>query len=265
MRIWGAVLAAWMVPAQSFADAATIRQLSDALQVPRLLDIFAAEATASADQIAQDFLGGDTDAVFAQTVARLHDPERLHPIFLERMEDALDPDLAAGAVSFFDTDLGRRVTDLEIAAREAMRDEAVEQAVIARVAQSGTPDLVQRMMREGDLVARNVEDTLQVIGAFYEGRREAGATEMSQADIAGLLEESRPGVTAETDGWLSGFLTLSYSPLAEDELAIYVDFWATETGRALEDALFEVFGDLFVENSYAVGQLVGRLEGAREL
>jgi hypothetical protein len=250
------------LPAQ--ADALTQRLL-ESVQTNRLLSILATEAIESGSDVDRDFLNGEGGDFFRETVTRLNDPKRLAPkleaIYTESMTETQRDSVAL----FFESDLGQRIIDLELSAREAMIDAEVEAAVKERVAGSGVPPLVQQLIDESRLVERNTEDSLGIVKEFFLGIRSAGQDELTPGQIDAIVEESRAEVEADTREWLGAFLTLSYSPLSDDELSTYLEFWRTDAGRAFDEALFAAFRQIIGENSFAVGQLVGRLQLSQDI
>ena len=240
-------------------------RLFEALQGERLLEQLALEAEQSADDVNQDFLGGEGGAVFADTVARLNDPERLFPKIAATLDESLTTEFLESVLLFFESPLGQEIVNLELSARSTIFDPAVDQAVRNRVAEAGVPEVVAQIIDEGDLVARNLADAERVLRQFYMGRLTGGADDMDQAAIESLIAESMDGMRVETQAWLEAFMTLAYSPLNEEELQTYAEFWRTQAGMAYDRALFEAFAQVFEENSFALGQLVGRLEFSNEI
>lgn len=257
MRALALCLAVCLWSGAALADG---MRLFEALQGPRLLSLLAQEAERSAEDVNRDFLGGDGGQVFIDTVARLNDPARLAPRIASGLETALASDVLDAVTLFFESDLGQDIVNLELSARSTIFDPTVEQAVRAEVRERGVPKLVTQIIEEGDLVARNVADAERVLRQFYVGRLTGGADDMDQAMIEALIADNQEAMRLETQAWLEGFMTLAYSPLSPDELQTYANFWRTDAGQAYDRALFEIFAEVFEENSFALGQLVGRLE-----
>lgn len=256
----------WLVFAAvpAAADEITARLL-DALNTQRLLSQLAIEAERSGQDIDRDFLGGRGGAVLADTVTRLNDPLRVRPALAAHLTQGLDADVRRAVTSFFESDLGQRIVGLELSARATIFDPSIEQAVRARITEEGVPPVVADMIVQGDLVERNVADSVTVLRQFYLGRMRGGAVDMTPAEVDAFLDESIDGLRFETQNWLEAFMTLAYSPLNEDDLQIYAEFWRTETGQAFDRALFAAFEQVFSENAFALGQLVGRLEASDDI
>lgn len=247
-----------------YADAVTERLL-EVLDAPRLLSQLAIEAERSGQDIDRDFLGGRGGAVLADTVTRLNDPVRVLPQIEASLTDLLDEDTRLAVTSFFESDLGQRIVSLELSARATIFDPSIEQAVRQRILDDGLPELVADIMVQGDLVERNVIDAMSVLKQFYLGRMKGGAADMTPAEVDAFLEESIDGLRFETQSWLEAFMTLAYSPLSDEDLQIYAEFWRTEAGQAFDRALFAAFEQVFAESAFALGQLVGRLEASDEI
>ena len=264
MRAAALTLLLWFAAVPSWADVQTSRLL-EALQAPRLLVQLAVEADRSGADVNRDFLGGQGGAILSETVTRLNAPDRLLPKIENTLTRELPEETRALVADFFGSTLGQRIVGLELSARATIFDPSVEQAVRARVADKGVPPIVADMIVQGDLIERNVTDAMQVLRQFYLGRMQGGADDMTLAEIEAFLDENIESVRFETQNWLEAFMTLAYSPLSEDELKTYAAFWQTEVGKAYDRALFKAFLLVFEENSFALGQLVGRLEASDEI
>ena len=255
LMFWGCSAAA-----QSLTD-----DLLDATNTDGLLAQLAIEAGRSAEDVNRDFLGGSGGAILFETVSQLNDPVRLRPKIAAAMTELLGADEMRAVLSFYASDLGQRITRLEMSARATIFEPSIEQAVRARIAEDGVPEMVTDIIVQGDLIERNVTDAIRVLRKFYGGRSAGGTTDLSPAEMDAFIEEQRGGVRQETQAWLEAYMTLAYSPLSEDDLQIYADFWKTNAGKAYDRALFEAYARVFEENSFALGQLVGRLEASDEI
>lgn len=247
-----------------WADALTARLL-EALQAPRLVEQLAIEAERSGDDINREFLGGAGGPVLADTVARLNAPERMLPMIEAALTRLLPEETRALVAEFFESPLGQKIVGLELSARATIFDPSIDYAVRQRVAEKGVPPLVAEMIVQGDLIERNVSDAIRVLRQFYLGRLKGGADDLAASEIDAFLDETTESIRFETQGWLEAYMTLAYSPLSEDDLKTYAAFWRTAPGQAFDRALFEAFVLVFEENSFALGQVVGRLEASDEI
>lgn len=229
-----------------------VNRLVDAMGIPALIVIFAAEGAQSGEALDDSFLNGQGGDVWAETVRRLYDPVRLEQDMRAGMAQALDAQVAAQALVFFESDLGARIIDLEVQARRAMMNDDLEAA--ARSAPAANSDAVSDMLEVRNLIARNTDTSMGARIAFFEG-----LARVTGGDDTPDLEAQRDSVRAETESWLRGYTALAQSPLSADEVAIYTAFWDTEVGAAVDDALFEAFGTSYATLSYGLGQAVGRL------
>lgn len=246
-----------ILPFAAKADS-DVDRLYDAMGLPALLAAFAADGAASAQSVNDGFLGGQGGDVFAETVRRLYDVDRLNPILREGLKEALDAAVAARALVFFETEMGARIIRIEVEARNAMSDEALEAAAM-RAADIPDPDVVE-MLDIRDLVARNTDITLDAQSGFFSGMQSA-APGAPAPDIEG----QRGQVTERTRAWITGYYMLVASALEEHDLSTYSAFWETDVGQALDEALFVAFEALYVDLSFALGQMVGRLMPQNEL
>lgn len=247
-----------------WADAVTQRLL-EAIQMPKLLGQLAVEAEQTAGDLDEDFLQGQGGDLVVNTARRLNAPARVQPVLEAEITRLMSEDHRRAVTSFFEADLGQRIVDLEIAARIAIYDDALLEAVQGRVAETGVRALITEIIEESDLIERNVQDGLAVLEQFYRGRQAGGMTDLTGSEIGGFLAELEEGLRVETRGWLNGFMTLAYSPIADAELQVYADFWKTQAGQAFDKALFAAFLKVMSDNSFAMGQLIGRIQASDEI
>lgn len=245
-------LAALVLSANAAWADANVDRLVDAMGLPALVEVFAIEGQESAPNLNAQFLNGQGGDILAQTVRDLYDPARLEQELRAGMIATLDGDMAAQALLFFESDLGARIVDLEVQARRAMMDERLEEA--AQSAPSANSDAITGFLGARTLVERNTNTTITARTAFFEGMAMT-APGFDAPDIEAL----RDTVAAQTERWLRGYYALAHSPLSADDVAIYTAFWNTDVGQALDDALFDTFGDSYATLSFGLGQMVGRL------
>jgi hypothetical protein len=172
-----------------------------------------------------------------------------------------DAALAEATRAFFDTDRGRRLLALEIEARRAMLDEAVEDA--ARVAHEDMVaradprlDLLRRFAEANDLIEANVQGALNGNLAFYRGLEAAGGFEdgMSEDEMLADVWAQEETIRADTADWLFPYLALAYGPATDADIEAYTAFSASPEGRRLNRALFAAFDAVFGRISYDLGR-----------
>lgn len=238
---------------------ADVDRLIDAMGVPELIVAFTAEGVEAGQSIDEAFLDGQGGDIWADTVRRLYDPQRMEAELRAAMAEDLDPDAAEQALLFFESDLGARIIDLEIQARQAFLDDTVEET--AKAAPTAQADAVTEYLVARDLIERNTDVGVAAQAAFLDGLAEASG----RLDDAPDMDRLRAQILADTESWLRGYNALVQSAMTEDEIAIYTAFWDTEVGKAVDDALFRAFGQSYTTLSYGLGQAAGRLLPQNEL
>src|SRR5690606_17370936 len=165
------------------------------------------------------------------------------------------------AEAFFGTPRGQEILKLEVEARRAMLDIAVEEAAQVEAERMKTErDPRLRLLRElieaGDLIEMNVAGAMSANLAFFEGMAATGVPGMP-SDRESMMAEvwgQEEGIRAETANWLVLFLALAYQPLPEADLKDYVAFSASAEGRRLNAALFAGFDAVSRKVSFELGR-----------
>lgn len=246
------------VTALSARAETAVDQLFDAMGMPAMVSAFAEDGRRGAQDLDAQFLQGQGGDGFADTIDRLHDPERLVAALRSGVAETLSPDVARQALVFFDTDMGARIVRLEVEARRAMRDDTVEAAALAAAPRAG-PD-VRAMLEVRDLVARNTDISMAAQVAFWAGLSAAAPTQ-EVPDI----EARRDAIGARSRDWVTGYYMLVASALEEHDLTTYTAFWETDLGVTLDTALGDAFEAMYRDLSFATGQTVGRFLPENEL
>ena len=250
----------WGVLADT-ARGADLEALFAALDVRETVLVMEEEGAIYGDQIAAEMLPEADAGGWSATVARIYNADRMQRLVEAELGKALDGVEIDPLLAFFTSDLGTRVIALELAARRAFMDAAVEEAAMLRADKAqengdAMMALVEAIIEDSDLIELNVIGSLNSNLMFYRGLSDGGAIEISEADMLGdvwALEESS---RAETDEWLHAFLLLAYDPLTEDELSQYAALYRSVQGQQLNAALFQAYNQMYDELSYLLGQAV---------
>jgi hypothetical protein len=241
---------------------ATAADVAAALRLDEVLAVMREEGIVYGGDIEDGMFPGAGGAPWAAEVDRIYANERLKTAFDASFAAALEETGADrdAIVAFFTADPGRRAVALEIDARRALLDEAVEDASILRLQEmrdTADPrlELIDAFVTANDLVEANVSSGLNSSLAFMEGLVAAGAFPegMSQAEMLEQVWSQEPDIRADTTEWIYSFLALAYAPLSDAELGAYTAFSETEAGRDLNRALFAAFTDLFADVSRDLG------------
>lgn len=242
--------------------AADVAALNRALGLERLAVVLSAEGLKYGADLEAELFPGSGGLRWTALVARIHDPVRLIGIVSARMEEELDGRAeAVGAIrDFFEAEPGRRIIDLELAAREALLDKTVKDAAelaFEDMAARGEPRVEQlrRFVAANDLIDSNVAGALNSNLAFYRGMIEGGATDpgLSEQDMLSDLWSQEPQIRSDTETWLFPYLALAYEPLPDAELEAYIAFSETGPGKVLNAALLAAFDALFADLSHDLG------------
>ena len=258
------ISASW---AQDDADA-----LFDAMGLPEIITIMRDEGLTYGDTIARDMFPSGLTPRWADAVAQVYDVDAMTTEMRSAFVAALEGQDTAPMLEFYQSDLGARIVNLEISAREAMLDPALEAAskdLAGDAARDQTPryQLIDQFIIANDLIESNVVGGLNSNYAFVSGLLSGGAT------VPGLTSETllediwaqEPSIRASTTEWLYAFLMLSYEPLADAELTTFMDATQTPEGRALTAALFTAFDQVFERVSRDLGSAASGFITSQEL
>ncbi len=250
--------------------AAQASELARAYLLEELFVIMAEEGRHAALAEGAVPLQGGRLARFESDVNAIYDSERLLSAFLAELEAELEPRPAwrEEALAFADTDLGQRVLRLEITAREALLDDAVDETARialddARAAPASSPRaarlaLVRARIYANDLTELNVSLGLNTSLAYYRGMQDEDAVfGLSDDDLLRLVWEQERAIRADTEDWIESYFLMAYQPLSDDEMRALVEYAATPAAVGFNQAMFRAFDTVFSDISRRLGQALG--------
>ncbi|MHA6344070.1 DUF2059 domain-containing protein [Roseivivax sp. CAU 1761] len=273
-------VAACAVPAMP-ATAGPIEDLAAALRIPDLVSVMREEGLAQGKSLAGEMLPSGPNPAWTAILERIYDTGRMEEVVIDSFEAHLAPEQAATLLDFFAEGDGREITRLEIEARQAMLDPAVEEAARetyrARLAETGgLPEAedgaeageetgaadgagdgrlarLDAFVAANDLVENNVMGAMNASLMFYGGLAEGGGIEMSEDEILADVWAQEEETRAETEEWVKSFLLMAYEPLSAERLDAYIALSSAPEGQALNRALFTGFNEMYEDISYALG------------
>lgn len=263
-----------LIAAPAAAASDEVAALEAALKLPDVFEVMSQEGHAYGAQLEADMFPGSGGAAWSAAVAQIYAVDRILPRFSEEFEAELARTGAdtAAMLDFFASDLGQKVTTLEISARRALLDEAVEDASRLRYDEmrvAGDPQVarVEEFVAVNGLIEANVSGAMNANYAFYQGLGDAGALgpEMTEDDILGEIWSQEDVIREETDIWIHSYLVMAYAPLSEAEMRDYIAFSQSAAGQALNAALFAGFDAVFVDVSRQLGRAAGGILAGRDL
>lgn len=243
-------------------NAERVVRLSDTLKMDAIMDIMRQEGIDYGNTLETDLFPGRGGDRWGEIVAGIYDAARMRSRFdvaLSRELAGAGPQLAE-MEAFFGSEQGQRILTLEVEARRALLDQAVEDA-----AKVGWEDLLaegdaradqlRRFAQVNDLIESNVMGALNANLAFYRGLATTGsfAADMTEEDMLRDVWDQEPSVRQETEEWLFPFLSMAYQPLEDTDLDAYIAFSETSAGQRMNAALFAAFDSLFSRISYDLG------------
>ncbi len=265
-----APVGAEMAPAPVTATAT----LADTMKMGEVIEVLRSEGLQYGATLEEELFPGNGGSEWTGTVSLIYDTDTMNQRFARRFEAemASAPDAVAAAQAFFSDARGQRILTLEIEARRALLDEAVEEAAKLKaeeLAAKGDPRvaLLRRFAEVNDLVEANVQGALNSNLAFYQGLAEGSklGSDLTEEQMLTDVWGQEADVRSETENWLFPYLTLAYGPLSDDDLQAYVDFSASPEGQRLNAALFAGFDAVFTSISRDLGRAAGRQMAGQDI
>ncbi|SPH18299.1 hypothetical protein DEA8626_01834 [Defluviimonas aquaemixtae] len=273
-RLSSAFVTIFALATAAFSADEDATRIETALRMGDVFGVMSEEGYAYGSRLEADMFPGSGGVDWQAEVDEIYTIDRMLPIF----HDAFARDLASAAAdttamtTFLESDLGQRITTLEISARRALLDEAVEDASRLKwqeMQAENDPrlDLIEEFVAVNDLVEANVSGGLNANYAFYMGLRDAGALgpEMDESEVIAEIWSQEEAIREDTDIWIHSYLAMAYAPLNDAELGDYIAFSESAPGQVLNRALFAGFDAVLVDVSRQLGRAAGSILAGQEL
>lgn len=238
-----------------------VEQLASALKLAQVMEILASEGQQQRRELDETLLSNTGGAFFKTQVEQIYDPVWMKGEIIDAFSRGMTDAQLDQAILFFESDLGQTIIALENSARQAMSDDTIEEMANETYRNTARDsvlfELVDEYIEVNDLVEQNVHGSLSSDYNFFRGLDVDGVTD--DQELLSQLLSQKDSMTADTKTWLYSFLLLAYQPLNESQMRENIAFSRTETGRALNAALFDGFDTMFDRISFRLGETVAQV------
>ncbi len=244
-----------------------VDQLAEALQLSQIMEILRKEGQAHRQELDETHLDQKGGSFLEAQVEDIYDTVWMQSQITSALTENLTSVQMDQAILFFESAVGKTVVSLENSARDAISDETIEE--MARHAYENEPrddkffKLVDEYIQVNDLINQNVQNSLSADFFFFRGLDLEESKD--DAELWAQLLAQTTERTEDATVWLYSFLLLAYQPLTEAQMRENIAFSRTDTGRALNKALFTGFDQMFDEISYQLGRAVAHSMRASDL
>ncbi|MEP3346189.1 MAG: DUF2059 domain-containing protein [Litoreibacter sp.] len=262
MRLLSAGFTALMISASAVAaqSATLIDRYFTALDMDTVFKVLQDEGVAAGQDLSSPD-GVPPSPAWTARLKRIYSPETAKIAFLEGMEKIKGIEESEAAIAFFESELGARIVQIELDAREALNSDAGEEAAQANIEILRAEDpalylMFQEFIQVNDLVESNVAGALNSNLAFYRGMasNESYTEGLTESFMLSTVWEQEPEIRQEMEDWTINFSSVAYSALSKAELQRYIDISKTPAGQRLNAVLFSGFDQMFEEQSYELGR-----------
>jgi len=180
-------------------------------------------------------LPADDSAVVAEVVSKLFSRDALRDRAIAVIDGAYAPELAADAIRWLQTDVGRQIVEREEFVATAAGSAALDsyaKALEPELIPARRLELVQRLEAAYSGAELMVDATLAMTVAIAVGINAASPDEpvVPVADMRELLNENRDRIQLQMDQFALIYYLYTYDELSDEALASYVEFLESEAG-----------------------------------
>lgn len=249
-----------------------VLRLGDALGMPAIIEIMRVEGINYSAELGESMFPERAGGEWQNLVEEIYDTDQMAQATYQGFTANLNPQYIGVLTDFFESPLGVEIIALEISARRALLDSAVEDANsdhVATLMDADDPriDLLTRFIEVNNLLEANVVGGLNSNFAFFTALAEGGAYPGEQTEDQLLRDvwSQEDEIREDTRIWLYEFLSMAYSPLSDEKLEEYLAFSQTPEGQALNIALFAGFDGMFDGISRGLGVAAAQIMTSEDL
>jgi|GEM_PF-2871165 len=199
-------------------------------------------------------------------------PEKMLSEIVAAIDGTIDAAHIAEATSFLTSDLGRRVTQLEMEAQKPGQSGRVDQegaALLAALIASDDDRLeaYTRMIEALGAIDAGVASAMNLNYAIYAGMSQSGLLpyHLSEAELLELVASQRDMMRADIQDQMYMTFAFTYRDLSDQDLAQYMAFLTSKSGRAVYSAINLATDDVMGRRAHLFGARLMQLQGVQEL
>lgn len=228
------------------------------------------EALRSTDE---QISGTDEDANLAWDLAasQVFPPAKLMEEIVASMDGTMDPEDIKEATIFFETGLGKLVTQMEVDAQSLESGVVDERGsdVLADLIENN-PDRVQAytdMIDALGAIEAEVAAAMNLNLAIYSGMSRSGRMgfQLSDAEILELVSSQHDMFRSLIRDQIYITFAYTYRNLSDADLRTYTEFLSSGAGKALYSNIHRATEDVFGQRAQLFGERVMELQGVKEL
>lgn len=228
--------------------------LLEALGSDALIDVLREEFLDYGDTVGDAMLPDGGGAAWRGILERLYDPSLMQVRVRSAMEKSFGSADIAELITFYQSERGQRIVEAELAGRRYLLLEGAQEAAEAACLEpTERAEALLEFAQVNDLLERNVAGTLNSDLAFYRGLIAGGVFEMNEEEVLAEIQARVPEIRVSLEAWISAYLCVALGDLPEGDLVAYTAFSKTDEGIAFNRAIFEGYGALTEDLSYAIG------------
>ena len=173
---------------------------------------------------------------------------------------------------FYESDLAKTVTEMEVAVQDTARADEIEQAVDAYG--ETLPDLSPErltLILELENAFGSADDTVAQVMNFQIGLMRGmadsniGTAPLNEAEILLLVQSNADLIRAEIEESAGKWAGYTYRDLTDDQFATYLAFLQTDAAQRLYGLTDLAVLQIVERDAYRLGQIYGLLETSQEL
>jgi hypothetical protein len=234
-----------------------IERLYSTLRINELLLILSKEGISSGE-----FMAGRQGRLWTERLEEIYSVNKMDKDIRSFFDNVVNLNEIESALVFFETSLGKKITEKEISARLLLRDQQFKSATTINVRRLKIeqPDifkLYDQLIEENYHLENNISGIMNSNLSFYRGFASvpnSNRDSLSEDEIVTIVMDDEGRIREEVEQWLINFSSVAYESLSKSDLYRYISLSRSPGGLFLNKVINQSLEAVFESQSFNLGR-----------
>jgi hypothetical protein len=243
-------------------DKVLIERLYSTLRINEILSILSEEGISSGELMADGQGGLSPSTGWTERLEEIYSVNKMDKDLRQFFNNVANLKQVKNALDFFETSLGKKITEKEISARLLLEDQRLKSAttIFVKKLKVEQPDIIklyEKLIDANDHLENNISGIMNSNLAFYRGfasvPKNDGDT-LSEDEILRIVMNDQERIRKEVEQWLINFSSVAYESLSKSDLYRYISLSRSPGGLFLNKVINQSLEAVFESQSFNLGR-----------
>jgi len=243
-------------------DKVLVERMYSTLRINEILSILSGEGISSGELMADGQGGLSSSAGWTERLEEIYSVNKMDKDLRQFFNNVANLKQVKNALDFFETSLGKKITEKEISARLLLEDQRLKSAttIFVKKLKVEQPDIIklyEKLIDANDHLENNISGIMNSNLAFYRGfasvPKNDGDT-LSEDEILRIVMNDQERIRKEVEQWLINFSSVAYESLSKSDLYRYISLSRSPGGLFLNKVINQSLEAVFESQSFNLGR-----------